>query len=85
MLTEDTDKRIEILEEAIHLFSRVQEESDDVSLVKEAVSFQATCYLILNKPNEVLQFCETIRPNVPEEDLIAQAYQMLEILKRRMK
>ncbi|MBG9538140.1 transcriptional regulator [Bacillus thuringiensis] len=78
MLTEDTDKRIEILEEAMYLFSRVQEESDDVSLVKEAVSFQATCYLILNKPNEVLQLLgETIRPNVPEEDLIAQAYQML--------
>ncbi|PDZ43233.1 helix-turn-helix domain-containing protein [Bacillus wiedmannii] len=78
MLTEDTDKRIEILEEAMYLFSRVQEESDDVSLVKEAVSFQATCYLILSKPNEVLQLLgETIRPNVPEEDLIAQAYQML--------
>ncbi len=78
MLTEDTDKRIEMLEEAIHLFNRVQEESDDVSLAKEAVSFQATCYLLLNKPNEVLQLLgETIRPNVPEEDLIAQAYQML--------
>ncbi|MHA4216805.1 MULTISPECIES: helix-turn-helix domain-containing protein [Bacillus] len=78
MLTEDTDKRIEMLEEAMSLFSRVQEESDDVSLVKEAVSFQATCYLILNKPNEVLQLLGgTIRPNVPAEDLIAQAYQML--------
>lgn len=78
MLTEDTDKRIEILEEAMYLFSRVQEESDDVSLVKEAVSFQATCYLILNKPNEVLELLGgTIRPNVPEEELIAQAYQML--------
>ncbi|WP_242296429.1 MULTISPECIES: helix-turn-helix domain-containing protein [unclassified Bacillus cereus group] len=78
MLTEDTDKRIEMLEEAMYLFSRVQEESDDVSLVKEAVSFQATCYLILNKPNEVLELLGgTIRPNVPEEELIAQAYQML--------
>ncbi|PGP38263.1 transcriptional regulator [Bacillus thuringiensis] len=78
MLTEDTDRGIEILEEAMNLFSRVQEESDDVSLVKEAASFQATCYLILNRPNEVLQLLgETIRPNFPEEDLIAQAYQML--------
>ncbi|MFK4294740.1 transcriptional regulator with XRE-family HTH domain [Bacillus sp. RC240] len=78
MLTEDTDKRTEILEEAMYLFSRVQEESEDVSLVKEAVSFQATCYLILNRPNEVLQLLgETIRPNFPEEDLIAKAYQML--------
>jgi tetratricopeptide (TPR) repeat protein len=78
MLTKDTDKRIGILEEAMSLFSRVQEESDDVSLVKEAVSFQATCYLIFNRPNEVLQLLgETIRPNFPEEDLIAQAYQML--------
>ena len=58
MLTEDTDRRIEMLEEAMNLFSRVQEESDDVSLVKEAVSFQATCYLILNKPNEVLQLAK---------------------------
>lgn len=56
----------------------MQEESGDVSLVKEAVTFQATCYLILNKPNEVLQLLGgTIRPNVPAEDLIAQAYQML--------
>ncbi|PEI72595.1 transcriptional regulator [Bacillus wiedmannii] len=78
MLTADMDRRIEILEEAMSLFSRVQEESDDVSLVKEAVSFQATCYLILNRPNEVLQLLgETIRPNFPEEDLIAQAYQMI--------
>ncbi|MDA1870893.1 MULTISPECIES: helix-turn-helix domain-containing protein [Bacillus cereus group] len=78
MLTEETDRGIEILEEAMNLFSRVQEESDDVSLVKEAASFQATCYLILNRPNEVLQLLgETIRPNFPEEDLIAQAYQML--------
>ncbi|AUB63609.1 transcriptional regulator [Bacillus thuringiensis] len=78
MLTEDTDRGIEILEEAMNLFSRVQEESDDVSLVKEAASFQATCYLILNRPNEVLQLLgETIRPNFPEGDLIAQAYQML--------
>ncbi|MED1557113.1 helix-turn-helix transcriptional regulator [Bacillus paramycoides] len=78
MLTEDTDKRIEILEEAIYLFSRVQEESQDVSLAKEAVSFKAACYLLLNRPNEVLQLLGgTIRPNVPEEDLIAQAYQML--------
>ncbi|MFZ7933838.1 helix-turn-helix domain-containing protein [Bacillus thuringiensis] len=78
MLTEDTDRGIEILEEAMNLFNRVQEESDDVSLVKEAASFQATCYLILNRPNEVLQLLgETIRPNFPEEDLIAQAYQML--------
>ncbi|PEY74034.1 helix-turn-helix domain-containing protein [Bacillus thuringiensis] len=78
MLTEDTDRGIEILEEAMNLFSRVQEESDDVSLVKEAASFQATCYLILNRPNEVLQLLgETIRPNFPGEDLISQAYQML--------
>ncbi|MGX5560090.1 helix-turn-helix domain-containing protein [Bacillus thuringiensis] len=78
MLTEDTDRGIEILEEAMNLFSRVQEESDDVSLVKEAASFQATCYLILNRPNEVLQLLgETIRSNFPEGDLIAQAYQML--------
>ncbi|GMR68265.1 helix-turn-helix domain-containing protein [Bacillus sp. MN7755] len=78
MLAEDMDRRIEILEEAIHLFSRVQEESDDVSLAKEAVSFKSTCYLLLSKPNEVLQLLgETIRPNFPEEDLIAQAYQML--------
>ncbi|EOO77401.1 hypothetical protein IIC_01170 [Bacillus cereus VD021] len=78
MLTEDMDRRIEILEEAMYLFSRVQGESEDVSLVKEVVSFKATCYLILNRPNEVLQLLgETIRPNFPEEDLIAQAYQML--------
>lgn len=78
MLTEDMDRRIEILEEAMYLFSRVQGESEDVSLVKEAASFQATCYLILNRPNEVFQLLgETIRPNFREEDLIAQAYQML--------
>ncbi|MGE7883546.1 helix-turn-helix domain-containing protein [Bacillus sp. NPDC094077] len=83
MLTKDTDERIEILEETIHLFSRVQEESDDVSLAKEAVSFKATCYLLLNRPNEVLQLLGgTIRPNVPEEDLIAQAYQMLGIAEK---
>ncbi|MGN4425212.1 helix-turn-helix domain-containing protein [Bacillus cereus group sp. MYBK30-1] len=78
MLTEDTDERIEIIEETIHLFNRVQEESQDVSLAKEAASLEATCNLILQRPNEVLHLLgETIRPNLPDEELIAQAYQML--------
>ena len=67
-----------IIQEAIDLCIRVKIESNDVRLSKEAISLQATCYLILQQAQEVLDLLgTTVPPIITEADLIAQAYQML--------
>lgn len=63
MLAADLEKRIETLEEAVNLCVQVKTESEDVSLAKDAVSMEAICYLMLQKPQEILDLLgETIRP-----------------------
>ncbi|HEK9102958.1 helix-turn-helix transcriptional regulator [Bacillus pfraonensis] len=83
MLAAESEKRIEVLEEAISLCIRVKTESEDVSLAKEAVSLEAICYLVLQKPQEVLGLLgETIRPHSPDDEMVAQAYQMMGNVKK---
>lgn len=78
MLAEDPAVRQSVLDMAISLCERIQSESDDVWLSKEAASLTATCYLMMGQPQKVLAVLgETIRPQ-PNDDLgIAQAYLML--------
>ncbi|WJE55517.1 helix-turn-helix transcriptional regulator (plasmid) [Bacillus cereus] len=83
MLVADSEKRIETLEEAVNLCVRVKTESEDVSLAKDAVSLEATCYLMLQKPQEILDLLgDTIRPKSPDDEMIAQAYQMMGNVKK---
>ncbi|MCI0768479.1 helix-turn-helix transcriptional regulator [Bacillus sp. TL12] len=83
MLAAEQKKRTEILEEAVSLCIRVKTECEDVSLAKDAVSLEATCYLVLHKPQEVLDLLgETIRPHSPDDEIIAQAYQLMGNMKR---
>lgn len=83
MLAETPEKRTEILEEAVSMCIRIKTESGNVSLAKEAVSLEAICKLILQKPQEVLDLLgETIRPHSPDDDIVAQAYQMMGNVKK---
>ena len=78
MLATDDDEKKSILEEAAGLCVRIKTESDDVWLAKDAVSLEATIYLMLQQPQKVLDLLgETIRPISNDEAVIAQAYLMI--------
>lgn len=78
MLSNDVMIQKQILDEIIVLCQRIQNESGDVWLSKEAVSLEATCYLLSNKPQKVLDLLgETIRPLDNDDAGIAQAYFVL--------
>lgn len=78
MLAEDVDEQKSILEEAAGLCIKIKSESGDVWLIKEAVSIEATCYLMLGQPQNVLELLgETIRPISNDDAGIAQAYLMV--------
>jgi len=78
MLAKDDDEKKSILQEAAGLCVRIKDESDDVWLAKDAVSLEATSYLMLQQPLKVLDLLgETIRPISNDEAGIAQAYLMI--------
>lgn len=78
MLAESVEEQKSILEDAAGLCIRIKNESGDVWLAKDAVSLEATCYLMLRQPQNVLELLgETIRPISNDEAGIAQAHLML--------
>jgi len=78
MLAKEKDVGAEIFTEAAELCHRVKIESDDVWLSREAVSMEATYYLMLQQPKQVLDLIgEDIRPIPQDTEMMAQAYQML--------
>ncbi len=78
MLADNDEAKKSILEEATNLCIRIKNECGDVWLTKEAVSLEATCYMMLNQPQDVLALLgETIRPMSNDEAGIAQAFLMM--------
>ncbi|ACL19668.1 transcriptional regulator, XRE family [Desulfitobacterium hafniense DCB-2] len=78
MLAGTQERQEALLNETVTLCERIQAESGDVQLAKEAVSYQALCSLALQRPQQVLDLLgEGIRPMLPEGMLIAQAYQVM--------
>jgi transcriptional regulator with XRE-family HTH domain len=76
-LLKDSKKSISLLEEAKALFNRVREESDDMSLTKQALYVEALCCLAIGDPNAALTLLDgMIAPVMPPESLLASAYQM---------
>lgn len=77
-LSKTPQERDEILSEAAGLCRRVRTEGSDVWLSRDAVSLEAACCLMLNKPQEVLDLMgEEARLLSADETLISQAYQMI--------
>jgi transcriptional regulator with XRE-family HTH domain len=78
MLAGEQEQREGILRETIRLCERIQSDSKDVSLAKDAASLKALCLLALREPQPVLDLLgEAIQHDIPEGPLISQAYQML--------
>lgn len=76
-LLKDPQKSASLIEEAKALFVRVREESDDVSLTRQALYMEALCSLAAGDPNATLELLDgTVAPALPPESLLASAYQM---------
>lgn len=78
MLAPTKNEAEALLEEAIRLFKRVKEETDDVDLAKQALNMEALCLLSLNRPGDVLDLVgEPDFSMTSTEPLLASAYQLL--------
>lgn len=76
-LLQDGQKVASLLAEAKALFIRVKEESDDMSLKRQALYMEALASLASNDPNTTLDLLDgSIAPAMPPESLLASAYQM---------
>ena len=74
----DPNQTQAINEWARSLFERVKVNSEDVDLAKQAQTFEALSYILLNQPLEALHLLEGCqKPMATGELLQAQAYQMM--------
>jgi tetratricopeptide (TPR) repeat protein len=76
-LLKDPQNSASLIEEAKALFIRVKEESDDISLTRQALYMEALCSLAARDPNTALELLDgTVAPALPPESILAAAYQM---------
>jgi len=77
MLAADPEGAKALLENAVNLCQRIRTESDNMTLSRDALAVESTCYLMLNQPAQVMElFGETVRPFPTDTEMLAQAYQM---------
>ena len=77
-LVKDPIESKALLEEAKSLFIRVRQESEDISLTKQALFMEALCCICVGDPESVLTLMDgAITPVMPPESLISSAYQMM--------
>ncbi|WP_050637173.1 helix-turn-helix domain-containing protein [Candidatus Stoquefichus sp. SB1] len=75
MLFENKD---DIANDALSLCKRIENESHQPSLIKDAISLELTILLVLQKPYDILDTLgETARPISQDSEMIAAAFQML--------
>ena len=74
--SDDGNPNLSIIGEAKELFIRVKEQSSDIELKQLALNLEATCEILLGKPNEVIELLKDIKPPPPHEGLLAKAYIM---------
>jgi transcriptional regulator with XRE-family HTH domain len=68
--------KIEVIAEAKELFIRVKEQSNHLELKQLALSLEATCEILLGRPDEVIELLADIKSPPPHEGLLARAYMM---------
>ena len=74
----DDDQRISTIAEAKELFARVKAESDDLNLQCEALRMEATCEMMLDNPNALIDLLKdaNVWRNPKDVVLLSQAYAM---------
>lgn len=78
MLAGSHDNVKQTLEDAINLCQRIRSESDDPSLLQEAVYIEAAINQMLNRPERMLELLgDEIKPEMSGSQLIISAFQML--------
>ena len=78
MLAGTQEKTMTLNEEARELFHRIQNESDDVNLAKQAMHMEALSCITLNNPKAALVLLEdTAKPQMTSGVLLSTAYQMI--------
>lgn len=78
MLAGNAERIDEVIKEAADLCLRVEKESDDVVLARQALSMRAYCYLALKQPEETIRLLDGIaEPQTTTEVLLAKAYAVL--------
>ena len=76
-LSGSPERMKEILEEVLNIFIRIEKSSGDVNLAKQAIQYQAICYLTLQQPAEAIDILEGIKePLMQTETMLVRAYQM---------
>lgn len=74
-----------VLNEAQELCRRIQTESGDAVLVKDALSMEALLCVVKNEPEKVFELLgSSVRPAIPSQQFIANAYDMLGERERAM-
>ena len=77
MLAKEKDLQEKTLNEVVDLCRRIKDESEDVGLLNEANSLEAICFLILQRPEKVLDLLAgTKKPTTSDDVVLASAYQM---------
>lgn len=64
-------------QEALRLFQYIEKESDDTYIKQETLGIQAYCFMLLNRPEEIIDLLDgSIKPRLSEEVFLSTAYQM---------
>ena len=76
LTSKDDEQKVSTLAEAKKLLVRVKEQSDDVDLKQLALYLEASCELMLGKPNELIDLLKDVKPLSPHpyKVLLSQAY-----------
>ena len=76
-LAQSSETSGQMIEEALKLYQRVKDRTDNPSLGKEALQMEAYCHLLLHQPEETLKLLDENHPGSgPAEPILASAYQM---------
>lgn len=79
------DKHQEVMDKAIELCLRIEENADDLRLVRQAQSLEAHCQLVLKNPERVIELLgKDVEPYMGNEILIANAFNLLQQPKKAM-
>ncbi len=73
------EKQQDVMNKAIELCHRIEENSEDLRLVRQAGSLEANCQLVMQNPERVLELLgNDVEPYIGNEILVAHAFQLLQ-------